>query len=166
MTRSNRYILWVHKSLNTIKISKIITTHIFILSHKVQIPLPANDQPTNQPGYQQGFAYYVATCSTRNGNLQLPVYSLGRSQWPSGLRHRSAVARLLGSQVRIPLGAWMSVSCVYMLCCPVCRGLCDGLITRPEESYRVSNCVWLRNLKGGGQGPIWAVAPLDGWHNP
>jgi hypothetical protein len=47
------------------------------------------------------------------------------------------------------------------------RGLCDGLITRPEESYRVSNSVWLRNLKGGGQGPIWALEPLDGWsvHN-
>jgi hypothetical protein len=27
----------------------------------------------------------------------------------------------------------------------------------------VSNSVWLRNLKGGGQVPIWAVEPLDGW---
>jgi hypothetical protein len=36
-------------------------------------------------------------------------------------------------------------------------------ITRPKESYRVSNSVWLRNLKGGGQGPIWAVEPLDEW---
>jgi hypothetical protein len=26
------------------------------------------------------------------------------------------------------------------------RGLCDGLITRPEESYPVSNCVRLRNI--------------------
>jgi hypothetical protein len=40
---------------------------------------------------------------------------------------------------------------------------CDGLITRPEESYCVSNSVWLINLKRGGQGPIWTVAPLDGW---
>jgi hypothetical protein len=29
-----------------------------------------------------------------------------------------AVAWLLGSRFRIPLGAWMFVSCVYMLCCP------------------------------------------------
>jgi hypothetical protein len=29
--------------------------------------------------------------------------------------------------------------CVVLSC--VGRGLCDGLITRPEESYRVSNCV-------------------------
>jgi hypothetical protein len=28
----------------------------------------------------------------------------------------------------------------------------------------VSNSVWLRILKVGGQGPIWAVEPLDGWN--
>jgi hypothetical protein len=27
----------------------------------------------------------------------------------------------------------------------------------------VSNCVCLRNLKGGGQGPIRAIERLDGW---
>ena len=32
-----------------------------------------------------------------------------RSQWPSGLRRRSAAARLLGLRVRIPPGAWMCV---------------------------------------------------------
>jgi hypothetical protein len=43
------------------------------------------------------------------------------------------------------------------------KGLfCDGLITHPEESYRVFICVWIRNLKGGGQGHIWVVEPLDG----
>jgi len=30
------------------------------------------------------------------------------------------------------------------------RGLCDELITRPEESYRlVHRCVWSRNIKNG-----------------
>jgi hypothetical protein len=48
---------------------------------------------------------------------------------------------------------------LYVVLSRVGRGLCDGLMTRPEESYRVSNCVWLRNLKRGGQGPIWAAAP-------
>jgi hypothetical protein len=33
--------------------------------------------------------------------------------------------------------------------------------SRPEEAYRAPNSVWLRNLKGGGQGPIWAVE-MDG----
>jgi hypothetical protein len=32
--------------------------------------------------------------------------------------------------------------CLYVVLFCVGRGLCDGLITRPEESYRV----WLRNL--------------------
>jgi hypothetical protein len=43
----------------------------------------------------------------------------------------------------------MFVCCVYIRIVLSCvgRGLCDGLITRPEESYRMSNCVWLRNLK-------------------
>jgi hypothetical protein len=44
-------------------------------------------------------------------------------------------ARLQRSWVRIPPGAWIFVYCV---CCVLsCRGLCDELITRPEESYRL-----------------------------
>ena len=58
-----------------------------------------------------------------------------RSQWPRGLRGRSMAARLLRSWVRIPPGAWMFVCCE---CCVLSgRGLCDELITRPEESYRL-----------------------------
>jgi hypothetical protein len=58
-----------------------------------------------------------------------------RSQWPRGLRRGSATARLLRLWLRIPPGAWMSVCCE---CCVLSgRGLCDGLITRPEESYRL-----------------------------
>jgi hypothetical protein len=58
-----------------------------------------------------------------------------RSQWPRGLWHGSTAARFLGLWVRIPQGAWMSVSCE---CCVLSgRDLCDGLVTRPVESYRV-----------------------------
>jgi hypothetical protein len=42
---------------------------------------------------------------------------VSRSQWPRGLRRRSAAAWLLGSRVRIPLEAGMFVSSVCMLCC-------------------------------------------------
>ena len=57
-----------------------------------------------------------------------------RFQWPCGLRRGSAAAPLLRLWVRIPPGAWMSVSCV---CCVLSGGdLCDEPITRPEESCR------------------------------
>jgi hypothetical protein len=51
----------------------------------------------------------------------------------------SAVAQLLRLWVRIPLVAWMTVSCE---CCMLSgRGLCDGPITRPEESYRLCSVI-------------------------
>jgi hypothetical protein len=75
--------------------------------------------------------------------FSVTIYRRG-SQWPRCLR--SVAAWLLGSRVRIPLGVWMFV----VLSC-VGRGLCDRLITRPEESYRVSVCVRSRNPKKGGQ---------------
>jgi hypothetical protein len=58
-----------------------------------------------------------------------------RFQWPHGLRRGFVVVRLLGLRVRISPGAWVPVcreSCVLSS-----RGLCVGLLTHPEESYRV-----------------------------
>ena len=49
-------------------------------------------------------------------------------------------APLLGMWVRIPLEAWMSVSCECFVLSGRC--LCVGLITRPGESYQVW-CVWV-----------------------
>ena len=60
---------------------------------------------------------------------------VGRSHWPRGLRRVSTAVRLLGLWVRILPGAWISVSFEY--CVLSGRGLCGGLITRPEESYRL-----------------------------
>jgi len=55
---------------------------------------------------------------------------------PVSLVAPSAAARLLRLWVRIPREAWMFVCCE---CCVLSdRGLCDKLITRPEES----NCLW------------------------
>jgi len=63
-------------------------------------------------------------------------------EWPRGFRHGCGAACLLGLWVRIPPGAWISVPCV---CCMLSgRGLCVGLITRPEYSYRVW-CVWVQS---------------------
>jgi hypothetical protein len=67
--------------------------------------------------------------------LLLLLLSLSRSQWERGLRRGSSAVRWLGLRVRIPPGSWMSVSCE---CCVLSgRGLSVGLVTRPEESYRV-----------------------------
>ena len=58
-----------------------------------------------------------------------------RFHWLCRLRRRSAVARLLELRVQIPPRTWMYVSCE---CCVLSgRGLCDRLITRPEESYQM-----------------------------
>ena len=68
-------------------------------------------------------------------HFQCSIRRTSRSQWPRGLRRGSAAARLLRLWVRILTGAWMSVCCN---CCVLSgRGLCNGLITRPEESYRL-----------------------------
>jgi len=67
-----------------------------------------------------------------------------RSQWPRGLRRRSAAARPLRLWVRIPSETWMFVCCE---CCVLSgRGLCDGLITCPEESYQLW-CVFVCDLE-------------------
>ena len=65
--------------------------------------------------------------------IRCPVYKK-TGPWPRGLRRRSAAVRLLGLWVRIPAGhGWLSFVSVVLSG----RGLYDGLITRPEESYRL-----------------------------
>jgi hypothetical protein len=78
---------------------------------------------------------------------------LCRFWWPHGLRRGSAAARLLGLRVRIPPGAWMFVSCE---CCVLSgRGLCVGLIPRPEDSYSMWCVQWM-----------CLRCPAKGGHNP
>jgi hypothetical protein len=78
-----------------------------------------------------------------------------RSQWPRGLRRRSAAAHLLRLLVRIPPGTWMPVCCE---CCVLLgRVLCDELIPRPEESYRLW-CVVVCDLETS-----WMRRPWPTW---
>ena len=65
----------------------------------------------------------------------LSILSLRLSQWSRGLRRRSGAAGLLVSWVRIPSVAWKFFCREY--CVLSGRGLCDELVTRPEESYRL-----------------------------
>jgi len=53
-------------------------------------------------------------------------------------------ARVLRSWVRIPPGAWIFVCCECRVLSG--RGLCDELITHPEESYRLC-CVVVCDLE-------------------
>jgi hypothetical protein len=67
--------------------------------------------------------------------FDLVITYSSRSQWPRDLRRRSATAHLLRSWIRISPGAWMFVCCECFVLSG--RGLCDELITRPAESYRL-----------------------------
>jgi len=62
----------------------------------------------------------------------------------TGAGERPAAAHLLKSWVRIPPGAWIFVRCECRVLSG--RGLCDELITRPEESYRLC-CVVVCDLE-------------------
>jgi len=89
--------------------------------------------PNEAVGYFAILWYIYRYASKNRITFALPKTFGSRSQWPRGLRCRSSVARLLRLWFRIPPGAWMFVCCE---CCVLSgRGLCDGLITRPEESY-------------------------------
>jgi len=82
-----------------------------------------------------------------------------RSQWPRDLRRRSTAVPLLRLWVRISPAAWMFFC--YECCVWSGRGLCDRLITGPEESYRLW-CVgvWSWSLDNKwGPDPLGAVAP-------
>jgi hypothetical protein len=59
------------------------------------------------------------------------------------------------------------LSCLYVVLSCVGRGLCDGLITRPEESYRVSLyvCVCVcdqETPKRVAEGPSWIIIACEG----
>ena len=63
------------------------------------------------------------------------MLSLCRSQWPRGLRRRSSATRSVEIFGSNPTGV-MDVS-LFECCVLSGGGLCDELITRPEESYRL-----------------------------
>ena len=94
--------------------------------------------------------FYSSISSFKSPNKEFTYWSsaklvfhkalICRSQWPRGLRRGSATARLQGLWVRIPPRSWMFVT--FECCVLSGKGLCVGLITRPEESYRL-RCVCL-----------------------
>ena len=93
-------------------------------------------------------------CVGRTCNFILLKLLVRWSRWPRGLRRRSAAARLLRLWVRIPRAAWMSVCCEF--CVLSGRCLCNKLITRPEESYRLW-CLVLCDLESSEMRFLWPI---------
>ena len=60
------------------------------------------------------------------------------------INERPVAARLPRTWVQIPPGAWIFVCCKCRVLSG--RGLCDELITRPDESYRLC-CVVVCDLE-------------------
>ena len=90
---------------------------------------------TNYAAEIMYFFFYRAWIYARYINFYVCSTIYCRSQWPHGLRRGSAVAHLLRLWIRIPPGAWISVCCECWVLSG--RGVCDKLITRPEQSFRL-----------------------------
>jgi len=84
---------------------------------------------------------YLTTHDTHNRQTSMPPVGF-EPKISAG--ERPQAAHLLRSWVRIPPGAWMFVCCECRVLSG--RGLCEELITRPEESYRLC-CIVVCDLE-------------------
>jgi hypothetical protein len=105
-------------------------------------------------------------------NMFLAIFQLifiCRFRWPCALRRKCAITRMLRSRVRIPLKAWMFLSCV---CCVLCRQCpqwrADHSVREVLPGVCVCICVYLcviiydkETSKRGGLGLIWAIVPPE-----
>ena len=113
------------KILESKVVNSVFSTSEMEVMHTLHKNLNTNYKPRNPVKFRN---YIVAI------KLIYPTIFIAGSSG-SGLRRRSAVARLLRSWVRIPPVSWKSVCCK---CCVLSgRGLCDELIIRPEKPYRL-----------------------------
>ena len=79
--------------------------------------------------------WFLTSVAKNSQFLTAQNYRFTRGITKISAGERPQAARLLRSWVRIHPGAWMFVCCE---CCVLSgRGLCDELITRPQESYRL-----------------------------
>ena len=89
---------------------------------------------------------YLTTHDTHKRQISMPPVGF-EPKIAAG--ERPQAARLLRSWVRIPPGAWIFVCCECRVLSG--RGLCDELITRPEESCRLW-CVVVCDLETSRMG--------------
>jgi hypothetical protein len=99
-------------------------------------PPPPKDMPNLPSGLPLWFSDLNFICISYAPRAMCAVIILGKpipvATWSKAWVCSHLLASIVGSN---PTGAWLSVSCE---CCVLSgRGLCVGLITRAEESYRV-----------------------------
>ena len=93
-----------------------------------------------------------------NNYLIYMYYLLNRqSQWPCGLRRRSAAARLLRLWVRIPSGAWMSVCFECFVLFVEDSATEQSLVQRDPTYCGASLCVWSKFLVKGEALANWEL---------
>ena len=92
---------------------------------------------------------YLTTHDTHNRQISMPPVGF-EPKISAG--DRPQAARLLRSWVRISPAAWIFVCCECRVFSG--RGLCDELITRPEESYRMW-CVVVCDLETSRIGSLY-----------
>ena len=129
------FVLWRHISMQlTLRLlmSYISMEHLFLmfLDH-TQRRSTVGRNPLGEWSARRRFLY-LTTHDTHNRQISMPPVGF-EPKISAG--ERPQAARLLRSWVRIPPWAWIFVCCECRVLSG--RGLCDELITRPEESYRL-----------------------------
>jgi hypothetical protein len=155
----------IYKSALIINVFRLQEVWVFYWLHRTLLPQLFSDvvrrnPESSQPGIQKCtsllFQLTFLILKSKSNLFRLPcclclfvvyITTLCRSQRPRGLRHElSSPAQTLGSWVRIPLEAWMSV-CVYsafvLSCVQVAALRRDNSLSK--ESYRL--CRRTRNWK-------------------
>ena len=74
---------------------------------------------------------------------------------------RPAAAHLLRSWVQIPLGAWMFVSVVSVVCCQVKVSATSWSLVQSSPTECGASCVIQKPQEWGGHSPRWAAAPQE-----
>ena len=104
-------------------------TETAVVIHVFSFPLAVQESGEWCVKYAESDSFFIWLIFVQP-SFWLRINNIWPAQWPRGLRHGFAAARLLGPRVRISPGAWM----LYVFAGTT---LCHEPITRPGVSYRV-----------------------------
>jgi len=148
---------WLSSAWQVTNTATLVDSSIFTCFYRI-IP-----DCTNQGTHLRSlllFVYFIITSikffkfMDCNNILLLQKYFC-RSQWPLGLRRRSAVGRLLRLWIRIPPEAWTFVCCECCVCCRVeVSATSRSLVERSPTECGASLCVIQIPREWGSPGPI------------